>query len=54
MSEDRELCRASGMDAHIGKPIDSAELRRCLEAFLGARAEGEVREAAVRVQVTSS
>jgi CheY-like chemotaxis protein len=54
MSEDRELCRASGMDAHIGKPIDSAQLRRCLEAFLGARAEGEVREAAVRVQVTSS
>jgi len=39
MSEDRELCRASGMDAHIGKPIDSAELIRCLESFL-------VREAA--------
>jgi CheY-like chemotaxis protein len=34
MSEDRELCRASGMDAHIGKPIDSAQLRRCLEMFL--------------------
>jgi CheY-like chemotaxis protein len=34
MSEDRELCRASGMDAHIGKPIVSAELIRCLESFL--------------------
>jgi PAS domain S-box-containing protein len=39
MSEDIELCRSSGMDAHIGKPIDSAQLRLCLEAFL-------VREAA--------
>jgi signal transduction histidine kinase/CheY-like chemotaxis protein len=34
MSEDIELCRSSGMDAHIGKPIDSAELIRCLETFL--------------------
>jgi CheY-like chemotaxis protein len=46
MSEDIELCRSSGMDAHIGKPIDSAQLRLCLEAFLGAGSEGAVREAA--------
>jgi len=47
MSEDRELCQASGMDAHIGKPIDSAQLRRCLETFLGEPGKGGgVREAA--------
>jgi PAS domain S-box-containing protein len=47
MSEDRELCRASGMDAHIGKPIDSAQLRRCLEMFLVDTGKGGgVRDAA--------
>jgi signal transduction histidine kinase/CheY-like chemotaxis protein len=46
MSEDRELCRESGMDAHIGKPIDSAELVRCLESFLGGKGDDAgVREA---------
>jgi PAS domain S-box-containing protein len=39
MNEDRELCRESGMDAHIGKPIDSAELIRCLESFLGGKSD---------------
>jgi CheY-like chemotaxis protein len=34
MSEDRELCLAAGMDAHLGKPIDGAQLTNCLERFL--------------------
>jgi PAS domain S-box-containing protein len=34
MSEDRALCLAAGMDAHLGKPIDAAQLANCLERFL--------------------
>jgi PAS domain S-box-containing protein len=34
MSEDRDLCLAAGMDAHLGKPIDTAQLANCLERFL--------------------
>jgi PAS domain S-box-containing protein len=34
MSEDREHCLAAGMDAHLGKPIDTAQLANCLERFL--------------------
>jgi PAS domain S-box-containing protein len=34
MSEDRESCLAAGMDAHLGKPIDPAELVRCLARHL--------------------
>jgi CheY-like chemotaxis protein len=30
MSEDRELCAAAGMDAHLGKPIESKKLIECL------------------------
>jgi len=28
--EDRDMCLKAGMDGHIGKPVDSAELRRTL------------------------
>jgi PAS domain S-box-containing protein len=34
MSEDRELCLAAGMDAHLGKPIDLTQLANCLARFL--------------------
>ena len=34
--EDRERCRAAGMDAHLGKPIDRAELQRALQTWLPA------------------
>jgi PAS domain S-box-containing protein len=30
MSQDREQCRAAGMDDHLGKPIDAAVLAECL------------------------
>jgi two-component system, sensor histidine kinase and response regulator len=34
MSEDRELCAAAGMDAHLGKPIEPAQLMECLGRYL--------------------
>lgn len=33
-SEDIQRCLASGMDAHIAKPIDMAEVTRCLAKYL--------------------
>jgi CheY-like chemotaxis protein len=30
-----ERCRTSGMDGHIGKPVDIGELRRLLDVVLG-------------------
>jgi len=33
-----ERCRQSGMDGHIGKPVDIGELRRLLEVVLGPEA----------------
>jgi two-component system sensor histidine kinase/response regulator len=38
MSEDRENCIAAGMDAHLGKPIEPAQLIEALSRFLTARA----------------
>ena len=38
MSEDRENCIAAGMDAHLGKPIEPAQLIETLSRFLTARA----------------
>jgi CheY-like chemotaxis protein/HPt (histidine-containing phosphotransfer) domain-containing protein len=35
MNEDRELCLAAGMDAHIGKPIVPTQLADCLSRYLG-------------------
>ncbi|HEX4510413.1 MAG TPA: response regulator, partial [Burkholderiaceae bacterium] len=35
--EDRQLCLASGMDAHLGKPVDPRELARVLLAWIPAR-----------------
>jgi two-component system, sensor histidine kinase and response regulator len=37
MSEDREKCIAAGMDAHLGKPIEPAQLIEALSRFLKAR-----------------
>jgi polar amino acid transport system substrate-binding protein len=34
MSEDRENCIAAGMDAHLGKPIEPAQLIECLGRYL--------------------
>jgi two-component system, sensor histidine kinase and response regulator len=34
MSEDRENCIAAGMDAHLGKPIEPAQLADCLARYL--------------------
>ncbi len=36
MSEDRENCIAAGMDAHLGKPIEPAQLAGCLARYLKA------------------
>jgi two-component system sensor histidine kinase/response regulator len=36
MSEDRENCLAAGMDAHLGKPIEPAQLVEALSRFLKA------------------
>jgi two-component system, sensor histidine kinase and response regulator len=34
MSEDRQNCIAAGMDAHLGKPIEPAQLIDCLSRYL--------------------
>jgi CheY-like chemotaxis protein/HPt (histidine-containing phosphotransfer) domain-containing protein len=34
MSEDRENCMAAGMDAHLGKPLESSQLADCLGRYL--------------------
>ena len=39
MSEDRENCIAAGMDAHLGKPIEPAQLIDCLGRYLKAELE---------------
>jgi PAS domain S-box-containing protein len=36
MSEDREHCISAGMDAHLGKPIEPAQLIDCLGRYLKA------------------
>jgi two-component system, sensor histidine kinase and response regulator len=36
MSADRESCIAAGMDAHLGKPIEPAQLIDCLNRYLRA------------------
>ncbi len=36
MSEDREKCLAAGMDAHLGKPIEVAQVIEALNRFLKA------------------
>ena len=38
MSEDREKCLAAGMDAHVGKPIEPAQMIEALSRFLKAPA----------------
>ena len=49
MSEDRENCIAAGMDAHLGKPIEPAQLIHCLGRYLTPDiVEPEVDMAALR------
>jgi two-component system sensor histidine kinase/response regulator len=36
MTEDRENCLAAGMDAHLGKPMEPAQLIECLGRYLKA------------------
>ncbi len=40
MSEDRALCAAAGMDAHLGKPIDSNKLIECLVSLVNMPENG--------------
>jgi PAS domain S-box-containing protein len=49
MSEDREKCIAAGMDAHLGKPIEPAQMIEALSRFLkGQEAAPAVDRAALR------
>jgi two-component system, sensor histidine kinase and response regulator len=32
--EDIEKCLASGMDSHVGKPLDFQEVMKCLHSYL--------------------
>ena len=38
MNEDRELCIAAGMDAHLCKPLEPAQLSECLGRYLRSAA----------------
>jgi len=42
LTGDRELCLEAGMDDHVAKPIDAAELFAAIEAQLRERSAGEV------------
>jgi two-component system sensor histidine kinase/response regulator len=42
MAGDRERCIAAGMNDHIPKPIDPAELRHTLARWLRRRATGDL------------
>jgi two-component system sensor histidine kinase/response regulator len=48
MSEDRENCIAAGMDAHLGKPIEPAQLIDCLSRYLKSEQPSEVDMTALR------
>jgi CheY-like chemotaxis protein len=48
MQEDRERCLQAGMDAFLGKPIRSEDLRQALETYLARRPRGATVESAVR------
>jgi CheY-like chemotaxis protein len=48
MSEDRENCIAAGMDAHLGKPIEPAQLIDCLSRYLKSDQASEVDMTALR------
>jgi two-component system sensor histidine kinase/response regulator len=48
MSEDRESCIAAGMDAHLGKPIEPAQLVDCLGRYLRTDTRPEVDMQALR------
>jgi two-component system sensor histidine kinase/response regulator len=48
MSEDRENCIAAGMDAHLGKPIEPAQLILCLSRYLKSDMRPEVDMTALR------
>jgi two-component system sensor histidine kinase/response regulator len=48
MSEDRENCIAAGMDAHLGKPIEPAQMIDCLSRYLKSDQPSEVDMTALR------
>jgi PAS domain S-box-containing protein len=48
MSEDRDNCIAAGMDAHLGKPIEPAQLIDCLSRYLKTNLRPEVDMLALR------
>ena len=48
MSEDRDNCIAAGMDAHLGKPIEPAQLIDCLSRYLKTNMRPEVDMLALR------
>src|SRR3984957_6470709 len=48
MSEDRDSCLAAGMDAHLGKPIEPAQLILCLSRYLKSDLRPEVDMTALR------
>lgn len=53
MSADRERCLAAGMNDHLGKPIDPAEMWRTLERWLPAQDEPRVATRAHRTDVAA-
>jgi PAS domain S-box-containing protein len=52
MSEDRENCAAAGMDAHLGKPIEAAQLIETLSRFLKAPASAPAIDRAALRELT--
>jgi HPt (histidine-containing phosphotransfer) domain-containing protein len=52
MSEDRDNCRAAGMDGHLGKPLDPALLAACLARHLSSRAAPPAIDRAALLVVT--
>jgi PAS domain S-box-containing protein len=54
MSEDRESCIAAGMDAHLGKPIEPAQLVDCLARYLKPRSSAAATAATAGPEVDLS
>jgi PAS domain S-box-containing protein len=52
MSEDREKCIAAGMDAHLGKPIEPAQMIEVLSRYLKATAPAQAVDRAALRELT--